>query len=329
MIASNSDWIETILGKADPGASWQAIFRYLRDLALPSPKAGSLDKATVAPDRLLANSAWNLWDQFIDHAPLVVNELKRFWVSNSALGTAILILDGLSLRELPLIVKAAKERGIEPTRVGVFGSQIPSDTNSFAKALGLASRSKLYNNTAPATFVFGGPDAHSDCVNSPFVDCIGTVPLRPRVFIWHAWPDELLSSNAAKQDGPELLAGQTKQQLASDPFWLFVDRLRQGRQLVITSDHGYAVSRSFSDEITDPEMVQLLKNTFGAKRYAVESPTSSWPRRHLPPLVLNYTGQLAVVGQRKWTVSGGFPRLCHGGLSLLEAAVPLIEFPAK
>ncbi len=34
------------------------------------------------------------------------------------------------------------------------------------------------------------------------------------------------------------------------------------------------------------------------------------------------------MGQRKWTVQGGFPFLCHGGMSLLEVAVPFIEFPS-
>jgi hypothetical protein len=330
MIASNTDWIETILGKAEPAATWQGIFQHLRDLALQSPKAGNLDKATVAPDRLLANTAWNLWNQFIDHAPLVANELKHFWVSNSAFGTAVLILDGLSLRELQIIVAAAKDRGIEPKRAEAFGAQVPTDTDRFAEALGLPGRSKLYNNKYPASFVFGGQDVYADFLDSPFADCVGVVPSVPRVFLWHAWPDDpLIHGNAGKDDGPETLAAQTKQQLSSDPFWAFVDRLRQGRRLVITSDHGYAVSRNFSDEIRDPEMVQLLRNTFGAKRYAAESLASPWPRRHLPPLVVNHAGRLAVIGQRKWAVQGGFPHLCHGGLSLLEAAVPFIELPAK
>jgi len=120
-----------------------------------------------------------------------------------------------------------------------------------------------------------------------------------------------------------------KEQLASTEFWEFVDRMRQGRRLVITSDHGYAVSRSFSDEVKETDIVQSLRNTFGAKRCANESSATPWPLNHLPPLVSRHNGRLAVIGQRKWTVQGGFPHLCHGGLSLLEAAVPFIEFAAK
>ena len=32
-----------------------------------------------------------------------------------------------------------------------------------------------------------------------------------------------------------------------------------------------------------------------------------------------------VMGHRKWTVQGGFPQICHGGLSLLEVAVLFLE----
>ena len=80
-----------------------------------------------------------------------------------------------------------------------------------------------------------------------------------------------------------------------------------------------------------------MKNPFAsllepfAQRAIREDPTQPWPRRHLPPPVLRFTDAggtwLVVVGQRKWKVRGGFPTLCHRGLSLLEAAVPIIEFP--
>ncbi len=329
MIASNADWIQIILGRSDAESTWKTILDSLRDLALQS-KPGMLDRMTVAPDRLLANGAWNLWKDYIHHAPLAANQLKRFWTSTTASGTAILVLDGLSLRELPIIVAAGKERGVAPLRTEAFGSQVPTDTDRFAEAVGLPNRSKLSNNKAPASFVFTGVDVYSDVLDSPFADCVGSVTSHPRIFLWHTWPDEpLIHGNATKDDGPEVLAAQAKKQLTSDEFWVFVDRLRQGRRLVITSDHGYAVSRSFSDEIKEPEMVQLLRTVFGAKRYAADSPTSPWPRLHLPPLVARHSGRLAVIGQRKWVVQGGFPNLCHGGLSLLEAAVPFIEYPAK
>jgi hypothetical protein len=329
MTAAASDWVDMIIAEDDPGTAWKRIFVALRDVALQSGKSGALDRATVVPDRLLANTAWNLWDEFLHYAPTVVNELKQFWVQTTASGTAVLILDALSLRELPLIVAAANDRGIKPTRVDAFGAQVPTETDRFAEALGLSGRSKLSNNQSPATFIFAGPDVHTEVLDGPFADCIASIPSKPRLFLWHEWPDETIHLHAKKDDGPDIVAAQTKQQLSSDDFWRFVDRMRQGRRLVITSDHGYAVSRFFSDEVKDADTVQLLRNAFGAERCVRESPASPWPRQHLPPLVSRHNGRLAVLGQRKWIVQGGFPHLCHGGLSLLEAVVPFIELPAK
>lgn len=324
------DWLNVIVAEEDPATAWLQIFASLRDLALQSTKTGALDRATIVPDRLLANTAWNLWNEFPGHAPSAVDELKRFWIQSTASGTAVLVLDGLSLRELPLIVAAAKDRGLMPTRIEAFGSQVPTETDRFAEAVGIVGRSKLFNNQPPASFIFNGPDVHTDVLDAPFVDCVGAVSSSPRLFLWHKWPDEpLIHLHDRQDDGPDIVAAQTKQQLSSDEFWQFVDRIRQGRRLVITSDHGYAVSKNFSDELKDPDTVQLLRSVFSAKRCAVESSSSPWPRRHLPPLVSRHNGRLAVIGQRKWIVQGGFPHLCHGGLSLLEAVVPFIEFPAK
>jgi hypothetical protein len=330
MTVSAQEWVELIAGNFDAADCWTQICFKLRDLATECTRSGQLERATVTPDRLLANAAWNLWSEFPSYAPTVIEELKKFWVKPSATGTAVLVLDALSLRELPIIVNGAQERGVEPTRVEALGTQIPTDTNHFAESLGVASRSKLFNNSVPASFIFGGNDVFANVLEAPFAECLDFVCSTPRLFLWHKWPDEpLIHLHASRDDGPELVASQIKIQLTSPDFWNFVNRLRQGRRLVITSDHGYAVSKSFSDEVKDPESVQLLRDAFGAGRYAAESPTSPWPRRNLPPLVSRSNGCLAVIGQRKWIVQGGFPYLCHGGLSLLEAVVPFIELPSK
>jgi hypothetical protein len=330
VIGTAPDWVNAILGERDPADAWKNILSILREVALVSQKSGAWDRATVVPDRLIANSAWNLWDDFQLNAPTAVDALKEFWIQTKASGTAVLLLDALSLRELPIILGAATERGLIPTRVEALGSQVPSDTDRFAAALGISGRSKLFNNQPPASFIFGGPDVHTDVLDAPFADCTDMVPSKPRLFLWHKWPDEpLIHLHAAQDDGPDIVALRTRQQLISLEFWQFIDRIRQGRRLVITSDHGYAVSRFFSDEIRDPNTVHLMRSVFGAKRYTADPVTAPWPRRHLPPLVSRHNSQLVVVGQRKWAVQGGFPHLCHGGLSLLEAVVPFIEFPAK
>jgi hypothetical protein len=95
---------------------------------------------------------------------------------------------------------------------------------------------------------------------------------------------------------------------------------------------GYATAADFSSEIKDAQTVRHFAGAFGAQRAIREDPAVPWPRRQLPPYVLRFPGTdgktwLVVLGQRKWKVSGGFPTLCHMGLSLLEAAVPMVELP--
>lgn len=324
------DWIDVILAKSDSGQVWESMFSCLRELALANPGANGLHRETILPDQLLAESAWNLWEDFPQHAPRVVDDLKRFWVTTSSFGSAILILDALSLRELPLLVAGAEQRGLSPVRINVRASQVPTETDQFAAALGLPSRSKLYNNQPPGTFIFAGPDVHTDVLDAPFADCIASVPSKPRLFLWHKWPDEpLIHLHQDKDDGPAIVAEETKKQLASDGFWSFVDHLRQGRRLVITGDHGYADSKQFSSEVKDEESIRLLREYFGAQRSVREPSDRPWPRQNLPPLVCRYDGWLVLMGQRKWKVQGRKTHLCHRGLTLLEAAVPLIEFPPK
>jgi hypothetical protein len=327
---SPQTWVDLILGAVDPTETWETIFTRLRDLALANPGAAAIHRETIIPDRLLAETAWDLWQEFPRCAPSVIGELKKFWVSAAGVGTAVLILDALSLRELPLIVAAGQDRGLAPVRVEVRASEVPTETDRFAEALGLPSRSKLYNNKAPSTFVFAGPDVFTDLLESPFADCVGSIPVAPRLFVWHKWPDEpLIHLHEDQKDGPAAVAAQAKKELGGDGFWALVNRLRQGRRLVITGDHGYADASSFSNEEKDEDTVKLLRSFFGASRCAKEDPAKPWPRQHLPPLVCRHNGWLSVMGQRKWPVQGGFPNLCHRGLSLLEAAVPIIEYPPK
>ena len=323
-------WVDLILGTVDPAETWMAIFARLRELSLSNPGAAALHRETIVPDRLLAESAWDLWQQFPRCAPTVIGELKQFWISATGIGTAVLILDGLSLRELPLIVAAGQQRGLSPVRVEVRGAEVPTETDRFAESLGLPSRSKLYNNQHPGTFVFAGPDVYTDLLDAPFADCVGAIPTSPRLFVWHKWPDEpLIHLHEDKKDGPAVVADQTKAELSADGFWKLVDRLRQGRRLVITGDHGYADANAFSNEEKNEETVKVLRSFFGAARCVKEDSAKPWPRQHLPPLVCRHNGWLVVMGQRKWVVQGGFPSLCHRGLSLLEAAVPFIEYPPK
>ena len=282
-----------------------------------------LHNHTVASDRLLAESAWELWTAYQHEAPKTTEVLKSWCSGLSPSGRAVLLLDALSLRELPLLLGGAENRGIKPIDVQVTGSEVPSDTDQFARALGASSRSHLANNGASSGFVPFNRLAYTDVISLPFEDSTGGVPAVSTLFPWHTWLDDLIHVHKKLPDQIYKTASAT---LQGDGFWKFVDRLRQGRKLVvITADHGYAVNPLFFSEERDPEVIAVLRSTFGATRY--KKAGEPWPHRFMPPLVTTANGYCVVMGQRTWKVQGGFPHLCHGGLSFLEVAVPFVELP--
>ncbi len=317
----NDTWDRILLGEQDPGQAWRAAFDLLVQCATSAANASDLHRQLAPADRLLAESAWNLWAAFSAHATSTIDSLKVFWSRSSPAGKAVLLLDALSLRELPLIIQAADSRGIKPTVLGVTAAPIPADTDHFARELGVPARNALGNNKAPGTFIFASGDTFTDVTNLPFADVATSIPPSRNTWLWHTWLDDRLHECSGQNHGPATLQHDAADKLASDDFWMLVDGLRQGRSVILTGDHGYAVSKLFADEQTDAQ----LKETFGAKRYARDEGT--WQPRHLPPLVHRENGYLIVMGQRRWNVAGGFPKLCHGGMTLLETVVPYIELP--
>lgn len=313
------DWNRIILDTSSPENAWQEIFTALRELSLAIASPVALHDATIIPDRILSEAAWELWEAFPQVAIKTSDCLKK-WATGSA-GKAVLILDALSLRELPILLAAAQARGIEPRHVTVTASECPSTTEHFAKSLGLPSRSALAHDSKPGTFALFTEGCYTDVVSLPFEDCL--VPPTPNIVIWHSWLDDIIH---LQNRLPDQIASTTLGTLQSDGFWIFVDRLRQGRELVITSDHGYAVSKRFSSEVEEPEAVDILRSTFGASRN--KAATEPWQKRFMPPIVMTHGNQHVVMDQRKWKVQGGFPHICHGGMSLLEVAVPWIELEA-
>lgn len=315
----NIDWTDIIFDSETLKTAWAAIFSSLLDMAKQSSSPVVLHDTTVIPDRLLAEAAWELWESYPEHA-VKTSALLMNWTNQGA-GKAVLILDALSLREMSILLSAAGIRGLNPLQVRVTGSECPSTTDQFAKSIGIPARSALANDKKPGTFSLFKGNCYTDVVSMPFEDC--TVPPVPNLVIWHTWLDDLIH---LQHKLPDQIASLALSTLQSDGFWNFVNKLRQGRNLVITSDHGYAVSKRFSSEVEDPEAVKILREAFGASRNrAISEP---WQKRFMPPIVMSYNKQHIVMGQRKWKVQSGFPDICHGGMSLLEVAVPYVEVPA-
>ena len=279
------------------------------------------DRAIGEMDHFLSSAAWELWRSFSDAAPRNADKLVEWWSAPYS-AKAVLILDGLSLREIPWLVEGARARGFAVHSAAAYGAEIPSETNAFAKALGFGSRSQLQNN--------GGGLAHrlapakTECIDLPWKDCVGLIDASPNWIFWHQWPDSKLHDGSGAGQGLDLLTRDIAGQLTGDDFWEFVERLATGRRLVITSDHGYAATGLFFDAAD--EQATFLKSALKSGRLL---PGDHDPGPFVPPVALSMDSphgkHLLAVGRWKWKSQGGYPTLAHGGLSLLEMLCPFVE----
>lgn len=328
MTAARDPKLDAVL-TASPAEAWQAVFERLWEVFSAPLSVQHAEREVMERERrvgelelLLSGSAWELWREFESSVPRASMAVIEFWNANPS-GKAVLILDGLSLREMPWLLQEANQRGYQIHQAGVRGSELPSDTTPFAKALGFSQRSSLENNGAGLAHDL--PGARTESLKAAWEYCLEWLAAAPGIVLWHHWPDERIHQLAEPGDGLQKLCREAAQQLTSDSFWKMIDRMITGRRLVITSDHGYAASGMFSD-VGNKEQANWLKINFGSSRFSYGPGTE---HHWMPPISLclktaHGTNQFAL-GRRKWRSAGGYPTLAHGGLSLLEVTVPFIE----
>ena len=309
---------------------WSLIIKCTLDIAEKPLTESSAPGEVVKRDRkigdldlFLASSGWELWQNLGQPGSGVERTADRLahWWNEPFEARAVLILDALSLRELPWLLQGAKERGFTLHGVTATASELPSETTPFARALGLSSRSQLQAN--------GGGKAHklqpaqTESTDLPWKDCEGLIDSTPNWLFWHHWPDARLHEYVSGK-GLDSLTEEAAQQLTSDDFWAFVERLATGRRLVITSDHGYAATGYFPDAQGD--VANHLKQTFSSGRSKAGTGDVG---PFAPPVALQIDSphgpHLLALGRRKWRSQGGYPALAHGGLSLLEVLSPWVE----
>jgi len=308
--------------------AWRVIIKSALEIACKPIAAGNAPSEVITRDReigtldhFLSSTGWDLWQVFGETVERTSDRLLRWWAEPYS-AKALLILDGLSLRELPWLLQGAKERGFTLHEVSVNASELPGKTNEFAQALGFGSRSQLQNNGGGMAHRLA--PAHTECVDMPWKDCEGLVDSTPNWVFWHHWPDSKVHDGAGAGQGLDILTRVAAEQLGGADFWAFVERLATGRRLVITSDHGYAASGYFPDAGGD--VGQFLKNTFSSGR-SVTGTGETGP--FVPPVALQinsaHGAHLLALGRWKWKSQGGYPTLTHGGLSLLEVLSPWVE----
>lgn len=322
----------TWLANETPKQAWTAISDFLwsqfSDPAVsttPEAEIVGRDKDLNEIENVLSGSAWELWNDFESSIPKASDSLIEFWKAQTD-GRAILILDGLSLRESPWLLSEAARRGFKIVQAGCRGSELPAETTPFAKALGFSQRSALENNGGGSSHKL--PGAFTACSDLPWKDCVDLIGAQKDCVFWHHWPDDRMHDLSGPGQGLRKLARETHAGLTSDDFWQFVERLATGRKLVITGDHGYAACGEFHDLSGDQST--YMKKVFKSGR---SGETTGEYAPFVPPIDLAVTSVHGpyqyVLGRRKWKSPSGYPTLQHGGLSLMEVFVPFFELISR
>lgn len=320
------------LNEAPTRDAWTTLLEAVGAIMSPSvplrqaaPEIIRRDRAVGRLDHFLSSCAWELWrdlgDEPASGIPRTASHLVD-WFKATQGGRAVLILDGLSLRELPWILDGAREQGYTVHQARVTAAEIPGETTPFAQALGLASRGQLQSNGGGASHAL--QPVRTESVDYPFHECIPLVDASPNHLFWHHWPDSRLHAAAGAGRGLDALTRDVAEQLTSREFWNLVRRLATGRRLVITSDHGYAATGLFTDAPDDAG--RFLKDRFASGRGAPgKGPVGSF----VPPVAMCLDAprgpHVLALGRFKWKSPGGYPTLTHGGLSLLEMLCPFVE----
>lgn len=216
----------------------------------------------------------------------------------------ILLVDALSLREIPLLREAFSAHGLE-ARVELALSPVPTETVDFARRLGAAGPSDIAAHAERFPFAFRHvtredwrPDFR---------------PSERRRFIWYAFPDDyfdLKETDYARHVIQPVEA--ILRAVLSDPSLV--------RPLVVTSDHGYIWQGGACFWPLSADETAVLARYFKGGRSTREADEG-----------LAATGKAwvygnvgAARGRFAWggAVRGGGSLFKHGGVSLMECMVP-------
>lgn len=326
----STEWLNKVLSKS-PDEAWVDIFAHLKGLVPKEAQEAKtsyrkLEDDVAYIDHVLSSSAWDLWRDF-SSAPRASTYVQNFW-KNTVGPKAVLILDSLSIREINPICTEISKLGLKIKNIELAGSEIPSETDIYASAIGIPGRASLAKGSNPKGLLINTENTFVDSFkNTPFNETNQKITNDKNIFIWHGWPDDSLHIYGKYDDAFSQFIEHVKEIITSDGFGSCIQKLAQGRELLITSDHGYCNTSSFTSAVGEHHQELKLLGHTRAKRSA---DLDKGAGKTIPPATMEMlstsTNELyrVAIGRRRPS-DKGFPALTHGGLSLMECAVPLIH----
>ncbi len=308
----------------EPGPRFPWIKKWLTDEVWSS----SLYKDSKITDFLFqGEEVVNSFESLISSsAPRVYDELtspsdsrKRLFDYLTSPDTAIVIFDGLSLREIPIIIILAEKSGFKVGTVDCSVSATPSETTDFIdREFGcgnigpsqIQARHELKEKGISAFY-------HGD-YNHPFSSDYEGNPL----LLWSPFPDSTYRDSGAK-----FVNHFENIHAFFETVWMnTVQQIKGKKRIIVTSDHGYIFFGTGMDFVRSQGEVKALNEYFGNDRWISLSKKPDFPTSD--DIYVDHSRKVAMIKGRVKTKSTGdaASRLYkHGGLSLMEMITPWIE----
>lgn len=209
-----------------------------------------------------------------------------------------IVMDGMSIREGALIFKALQKEGFAP-KISYSFSSIPSDTQSFREKIKSNLLGKFEEINNPEKIRISGKEK----------------------YIWSRFPDIMLDKI---QVGRTVISDLENMYKTSEKIVFELLRKINSKKIIILSDHGYIRSESgFSFSVAESRK-KRLRETFGNSRF-VTMDKADLSEIVVDGYIAEFSGYYLVKSRYVWPVPGKYNIYLHGGVSLMECLVPVIE----
>jgi len=268
------------------------------------------EKQVLKLEDLILSSASRVYNEIVAASIKSENILKEF----NKPKTALVIFDGASLRELPILKKLALKTGYKIIESSYRVSSLPSDTTSFVeqKIIGkkvapsqLESRKELKEKNIKV-YYYDSPIRHFDLSSCDL-----------NYLLWSAFPDGTYMNFEAKNS----LHFETIVKQFDTAWKNIVLSIPNDYNIIITSDHGYVYLNAGYES---NQKAETALNILHQERFRYFEPEESIPKETNEIQIVQEKNLAMLRGRIKNRPKGQSSNKVfrHGGLSLMEMLTP-------
>jgi len=281
------------------------------------------EAAVCQLEEIITTGAPKVWDELaasIHSAPS-----PRSWLGldkdlPSNENRAVVVFDGLSLRELPLLLAQAHASGFRIKENRIIATCVPTETKSFVE-------DRVIGKYMSPSQLPGRSEFASHNTDAFYLEQTNTrdrYPAGRSLLLWSTYPDRLFGNDDARFE--DLFATFHEHHIPT--LWKnTVQSIPSGLPIIVTADHGYIFFGANLESSRASDAPSLLEQS-RSRRFPEEK---EFPDPH-PDLQLFPAERLALLRGRIRTRAqgGGSRRLYqHDGFSLLEVLVPWLELEPR